>query len=117
KREDSDPEVLGSLAIPLARTGAKNATQRLTSILRDNKDPAARAGCWLGLAFLRTFGGTALAGSDLTSKDPVLARCAILGSGDFPKGKDSASPPELREARVVALGLGAGGLDAFAFAK
>lgn len=107
KRGDGDPEVLGALAIAVARNPPAKFEPRPRDVLRDLSDPAARAGIYLALAYERAWCGPAAAGGDLESKDPVLTRCALLGSGAVPRSADTSSA-ELRESRVAALGLGAG---------
>jgi HEAT repeat protein len=115
KRGDADPEVLGGLALAVGRSAGPVAIAKIPALLKELKDPAARAGCWLALAVQRRFAPAALAAPDIASKDPVLMRCAVLGCGETPRA-DSSSSTEIREARIVALGLGAGDRGAFQFA-
>jgi hypothetical protein len=111
RKGDRDPEVLGAVAIAAARNAAAAARKGALGILKEAQDPAARAGAYLALAYLRSFSAGVNAAADLDLKDPVLTRCALLGTGAVPRARDE-SAPELREARIAALGLGAGDASA-----
>src|SRR5262245_53503530 len=116
KQPDAEPEVFGALTLAFARTEPAEIGKRAPALLKESHDPAVRAAVLLGLALARRPAALAGAAPDLKSSDPILARCAILGTGEPPK-KNDTSPLEQREARVAALGLGAGGADLLALAR
>jgi hypothetical protein len=107
KRPDADPEVFGGLVLAVARNDASLVASKVPGLLKDMTDPAARAACWLALAYIKKPGPRAAGESDIESSDPFLARFALMGVGEPPR-KGENGPEELREARIVSLAFGAG---------
>lgn len=110
RAQDTDPEVFAGLVLTVARHDAALAASKLPGILKEARDPVSRAACWIALALVKKQGSPGAAASDFKLGETVLSRAAILGIGDLPRRGDS-SPQELREARVVAVGLGGGTVD------
>ncbi len=110
RHPEREPDLFGALAVASARSKAPSFSTKAPLLLKDVREPAVRAGLWLGIAWAGLDAKTPAAAADVQSGDPVLARCALLGSFEPPRKGDS-SAPELREARIVVLGMGHGEPD------
>lgn len=107
KHPDGDPEVFAGLILAISRNDVGLAESKIPGILKDASDPIVRCAAFLALANIKKPASVGSAQNDLRSTEVILARCAILGVGEAPRKGDN-SAEELREARIVALGLGAG---------
>ncbi|MBI3817786.1 MAG: hypothetical protein HY286_03765 [Planctomycetes bacterium] len=109
KHPDADPEIFAGLVLAISRNDPDLAAGKIPGLLKDATDPVVRAACWLALSNLKKPAPPGAAAADLKSNDLAIARCAILGVAEAPRKGDN-SPEEMREMRIVALGLGAGDL-------
>lgn len=113
-RTETLPEAAGALAVALGKKGGERAIEALTQRISGAKEPALRAGIWIGLAFA---GGSAPLEAglvDLESADPVLAAAAALALAEFPSGEPQErwdrvfrrAGPELRAAMLEGIARG-----------
>jgi len=110
-RGEVQGEVAGALAIALGKRGGERAIAILTQKVPAAKDPALRAGIWLGLAYAGGSAPLEAALADLESSDPLLAAAAALALTDCPADKPQerwdrvfrAAEPTLRSAMLEGL--------------
>lgn len=110
-KTEENPEIAGALSVALGRQGSEESFSTLLVRLASAKDPAFRAGLWIGLAAAGAQAPTEVALIDLEQLDPILSPAAALALVDLstPKAQERwakvyrLADPFLRVAMIEGL--------------